>query len=73
MYGLHETLRKTVGLSRPLLYEVILFKYSEASGTSLFRVSGEPSLDDCSAQVFPYDIFAYCSICGVDCKFARNK
>jgi hypothetical protein len=31
------------------------------------------SLDDCSAQVFPYDIFAYCSICRVDCKFARNK
>jgi hypothetical protein len=30
-------------------------------------------LDDCSAQVFPYNIFAYCSICRVDCKFARNK
>jgi hypothetical protein len=23
--------------------------------------------------VFPYNIFAYCSICRVDCKFARNK
>jgi tmRNA-binding protein len=34
---------------------------------------GESSLDDCSAQVFPYNIFAYCSICRVDCKFARNK
>jgi hypothetical protein len=33
----------------------------------------ESSLDDCSAQVFPYNIFAYCSICRVDCKFARNK
>jgi hypothetical protein len=32
----------------------------------------ESSLDDCSAQVFPYNIFAYCSICRVDCKFARN-
>jgi hypothetical protein len=31
------------------------------------------TLDDCSAQVFPYNIFAYCSICRVDCKFARNK
>jgi hypothetical protein len=30
-------------------------------------------LDDCSAQVFPYNIFAYCSICRVDCKFARKK
>jgi hypothetical protein len=30
-------------------------------------------MDDCSAQVFPYNIFAYCSICRVDCKFARNK
>jgi hypothetical protein len=30
-------------------------------------------LDDCSAQVFPYNIFAYCSICSVDCKFARHK
>jgi hypothetical protein len=30
-------------------------------------------LDDCSAQVFPSNIFAYCSICKVDCKFARNK
>jgi hypothetical protein len=30
-------------------------------------------LDDCSAQVFPYNIFAYCSICRIDCKFARNK
>jgi hypothetical protein len=34
---------------------------------------GASSLDDCSAQVFPYNIFAYCSICRVDCKFARNK
>jgi hypothetical protein len=34
---------------------------------------GESSLDDCSAQVFPYNIFAYCSICRVDCKFARNN
>jgi hypothetical protein len=25
------------------------------------------------AQVFPYNIFAYCSICRVDCKFARNN
>jgi hypothetical protein len=24
-------------------------------------------------QVFPYNIFTYCSICRVDCKFARNK
>jgi hypothetical protein len=31
------------------------------------------SLDDCSAQVFPYNIFAYCSIYRVDCKSARNK
>jgi hypothetical protein len=23
--------------------------------------------------VFPYNIVAYCSICRVDCKFARNK
>jgi hypothetical protein len=23
--------------------------------------------------VFPYNIFAYCSICRVDCKFARKK
>jgi hypothetical protein len=30
-------------------------------------------LDDRSAQVFPYNIFAYCSICRVDSKFARNK
>jgi hypothetical protein len=30
-------------------------------------------LDDCSAQVFHYNIFAYCSICRVDCKFTRNK
>jgi hypothetical protein len=30
-------------------------------------------LDDCSAQVFPYNIFAYCSICRVDCKFAEIK
>jgi hypothetical protein len=30
-------------------------------------------LDDCSAQVFPYNIFAYCSICRVDCKFAINN
>jgi hypothetical protein len=30
-------------------------------------------LDDCSAQVFPYNVFAYCSICRVDYKFARNK
>jgi hypothetical protein len=30
-------------------------------------------MDDCSAQVFPYNIFAYCSICRVDCKFARNN
>jgi hypothetical protein len=30
-------------------------------------------LDDFSAQVFTYNIFAYCSICRVDCKFARNK
>jgi hypothetical protein len=34
---------------------------------------GESSLDDRSAQAFPYNIFAYCSICRVDCKFARNK
>jgi hypothetical protein len=34
---------------------------------------GASSLDDCSAQVFPYNIFAYCSLCRVDCKFARNK
>jgi hypothetical protein len=34
---------------------------------------GESSLDDRSAQVLPYNIFAYCSICRVDCKFARNK
>jgi hypothetical protein len=34
---------------------------------------GASSLDDCSAQVFPYNIFAYCSICRVDCKFARKK
>jgi hypothetical protein len=34
---------------------------------------GASSLDDCSAQMFPYNIFAYCSICRVDCKFARNK
>jgi hypothetical protein len=34
---------------------------------------GASSLDDWSAQVFPYNIFAYCSICRVDCKFARNK
>jgi hypothetical protein len=30
-------------------------------------------LNDCSAQVFPYNIFAYCSICRVDCKFVRKK
>jgi hypothetical protein len=29
-------------------------------------------LDDCSAQFFPYNIFAYCSICRADCKFAIN-
>jgi Zn-finger protein len=34
---------------------------------------GDSSLDDRSAQVFPYNIFTYCSICRVDCKFARNK
>jgi hypothetical protein len=34
---------------------------------------GASSLDDYSAQVFPYNVFAYCSICRVDCKFARNK
>jgi hypothetical protein len=36
-------------------------------------VLGESSLDDRSAQVFPYNIFTYCSICRVDCKFERNK
>jgi hypothetical protein len=30
-------------------------------------------LDDRSARVFPYNIFTYCSICRVDCKFATNK
>jgi hypothetical protein len=30
-------------------------------------------LDDCSAQVFPYNIFTYCSICTVECKFTGNK
>jgi hypothetical protein len=30
-------------------------------------------LDDGSAQVFPYNIFTYCSVCRVDCKFARTK
>jgi hypothetical protein len=30
-------------------------------------------MDNRSAQVFPYNIFTYCSICRVDCKFARNK
>jgi hypothetical protein len=39
----------------------------------VYSIHGESSLDDCSAQVFPYNIFAYCSICRVDCKFARNK
>jgi hypothetical protein len=34
---------------------------------------GESSLDDRSAQVFPYNIFTYCSICRVDCKFAKKK
>jgi hypothetical protein len=34
---------------------------------------GASWLDDCSAQAFPYNIFAYCSICRVDCKFARGK
>jgi hypothetical protein len=34
---------------------------------------GESSLDGYSAQVFPYNIFTYCSTCRVDCKFARNK
>jgi hypothetical protein len=34
---------------------------------------GESSLDDSSAQEFPYNIFPYCSICRVDCKFARNR
>jgi hypothetical protein len=38
-----------------------------------FIFLGESSLDDCSAQVFPYNIFAYCSICRVECKFARNN
>jgi hypothetical protein len=35
--------------------------------------TGESSLDDRSAQVFPYNIFTYCSIYKVDCKFVRNK
>jgi hypothetical protein len=43
----------------------------------IFRTSRyrkfQSSLDDRSAQVFPYNIFTYCSICRVDCKFARNK
>jgi hypothetical protein len=34
---------------------------------------GESSLDDLSAQVFLYNVFTYCTICRVDCKFARNK
>jgi hypothetical protein len=39
----------------------------------LHKNIGESSLDDCSTQVFPYNIFAYCSIYIVDCKFARNN
>jgi hypothetical protein len=34
---------------------------------------GESSLDDRSAQVFPYNIFTYYSICRVGCKFAGNN
>jgi hypothetical protein len=42
---------------------------------TVYSYIGASSLDDCSAQVlvFPYNIFAYCSIFRVDCKFARNK
>jgi hypothetical protein len=39
----------------------------------IYDAIGESSLDDRTAQVFPYNIFIYCSICRVDCKFARNK
>jgi hypothetical protein len=34
---------------------------------------GESSLDDRSAQVYPYNIFNHCSVCRVDCKFTREK
>jgi hypothetical protein len=40
-----------------------------ADNISIMKNSGV----DRSAQVFPYNIFTYCSICRVDCKFARNK
>jgi hypothetical protein len=40
--------------------------------TQKVRQVATASLGDRSAQVFPYNIFSYCSICGVDCKFARN-
>jgi hypothetical protein len=46
---------------------------AESHGALQVKRIGESSLDDCSAQVFPYNVFAYCFICRVDCKFARNK
>jgi hypothetical protein len=48
-------------------------KKIEARTTYCTVYIGESSLDDRSAQVFPYNIFTYCSICRVHRKFARNK
>jgi hypothetical protein len=46
----------------------LAFQHNYATG-----LLKQPTIRSFTLLLFPYNIFAYYSICRVDCKFARNK